>query len=253
MKIKRVIGVITVFDNIAVQSFGYDRYLPLGDPSVLAENLDRWGADEILMVDVDATKKKSGPNLELLDNLKSINLSTPLIYGGGIRNKKDAISVIQNGADRILVETLADTNPSEVLEIAEQTGKQAIIRGICIKQKNNTRHKYNYISRNMTKIVDNLDEVMNEESCSELMIADVENEGEEGMFNSELIQGLNKRDNVIVYGGVGVGQRAKELLTNDTVCAIAIGNQLNYTEESIYNLKTQFSEERIRKTISGVG
>jgi len=50
---KRLIGVITVIDNMAVQSFGYNRYLPLGDPGILAENLDRWRADEILVSCID--------------------------------------------------------------------------------------------------------------------------------------------------------------------------------------------------------
>ena len=52
---KRLIGVITVKNNIAVQSFGYKNYLPIGDPRVLAENLDRWGADEIHVNCIDRT------------------------------------------------------------------------------------------------------------------------------------------------------------------------------------------------------
>ena len=43
---KRLIGVVIVKDGWAVQSFGYRRWLPLGRPEVLVENLDRWGADE---------------------------------------------------------------------------------------------------------------------------------------------------------------------------------------------------------------
>ena len=46
---KRIIGSITVLNGWAVQSIGYSQYLPLGRPSVIAENLDRWGADEILI------------------------------------------------------------------------------------------------------------------------------------------------------------------------------------------------------------
>ena len=40
---KRLIGIITVKDNIAVQSFGYRKYLPLEKPEILAKNLDIWG------------------------------------------------------------------------------------------------------------------------------------------------------------------------------------------------------------------
>ena len=56
---KRLVGVITVKDGWAVQSFGYERYLPLGRPEVIAENLDRWGADEILLQCIDRSTTSS--------------------------------------------------------------------------------------------------------------------------------------------------------------------------------------------------
>ena len=46
---KRLIGIVTVRQGWAVQSFCYNRYLPLGRPEFIVENLDRWGADEILI------------------------------------------------------------------------------------------------------------------------------------------------------------------------------------------------------------
>ena len=54
---KRLIGVITVLDGWAVQSFGYKKYLPLGKPKILAKNLDNWGADEILIQSINRTRK----------------------------------------------------------------------------------------------------------------------------------------------------------------------------------------------------
>ena len=50
---KRLIGVITVKDNKAVQSISYKNYLPIGSPKLVAENLDRWGADEIICLSID--------------------------------------------------------------------------------------------------------------------------------------------------------------------------------------------------------
>ena len=54
---KRLIGVVTVKDGMAVQSFGYKKYLPLGNPKILIKNLNRWGADEILINVIDDPKK----------------------------------------------------------------------------------------------------------------------------------------------------------------------------------------------------
>lgn len=50
---KRLVGVITVRRGWAVQSFGYRRWLPLGKAEVLAQNLDRWGVDEIFVQAID--------------------------------------------------------------------------------------------------------------------------------------------------------------------------------------------------------
>ena len=96
---KRLIGVVIVKDGWAVQSFGYRRWLPLGRPEVLVENLDRWGADEILLQCVDRGDR--GPDIALLERLCKRGLSTPLIYQGGVRSVADGVAVIQTGAERL--------------------------------------------------------------------------------------------------------------------------------------------------------
>ncbi len=55
---KRLIGVVTVREGWAVQSFCYNRYLPLGRPEAIVENLDRWGADEILIHCIDRSSTR---------------------------------------------------------------------------------------------------------------------------------------------------------------------------------------------------
>ena len=83
---KRLIGVITVKQGWAVQSFGYRRHLPMGRPEVVAENLDRWGVDEILLQCIDRSRHGLGPDLALLERISRKGLATPLIYQGGIRS-----------------------------------------------------------------------------------------------------------------------------------------------------------------------
>ena len=59
--LKRLIGIITVLNGWAVQSFGYKKYLPIGRPHIIAENLDRWGADEIIILSIDRSRHSLGP------------------------------------------------------------------------------------------------------------------------------------------------------------------------------------------------
>ena len=70
---KRVIGVVTVKAGWAVQSFGYHRYLPLGRPEYLVGNLDRWGADEIVVQVIDRSKNQLGPDFDLIEKKFIIN------------------------------------------------------------------------------------------------------------------------------------------------------------------------------------
>ena len=101
MNRKRLIGVVTVKDGWAVQSFGYRRHLPLGRPEILVENLDRWGADEILVQCIDRSARCLGPDFALLERISRLDLATPLIYAGGIRHMDDARRVINSASDRM--------------------------------------------------------------------------------------------------------------------------------------------------------
>ena len=116
---KRLIGLITIKNDLAVQSFSYNNYLPLGKPECLIENLDRWGADEILIQVIDRTKKDIGPDFELLKRIGQLKITTPLIYCGGIRNHLDAINIIKHGADRIIVDSLIRKNQKEIPKISK--------------------------------------------------------------------------------------------------------------------------------------
>ena len=98
---KRISASIIVRDGIAVQSFGFNKYLPIGDPLICAKNYDRWGADEILVTDISATLNNSGPDFDLISRIGNSNISTPLIYCGGIRSSSHASRILGFGFERI--------------------------------------------------------------------------------------------------------------------------------------------------------
>ena len=66
--LKRLVGVITIHNDWAVQSIGYQQYLPLGRPEI-TENYDRWQLDEIMIIDIDRSKRGLGPNFEIVKKI----------------------------------------------------------------------------------------------------------------------------------------------------------------------------------------
>ena len=71
---KRLIGAVIVKENLAIQSIGYKKYLPLGKPEIIVKNLDRWKADEILISVIDRSKSNLEPNYKVLEKIKNINI-----------------------------------------------------------------------------------------------------------------------------------------------------------------------------------
>ena len=186
--LKRLIGIITVKDGWAVQSFSYSRYLPLGRPEVVAENYDRWQIDEILVVDIDRSRLGRGPNLEMLRRITNKRLSTPLCYMGGIRDPQDALAVTRAGADRVAMDALFRSEPEKCQRIADAVGRQAVIRALpIVKKAQETWFEYDHITgRNLGPI--DYETIENQKnSISELMVTDVAAEGNLDSFNHEIV------------------------------------------------------------------
>ncbi len=246
---KRLIGLITVKDGFAVQSFSYNNYLPIGRPECLVENLDRWGADEILIQVIDRSEKKLGPDFELLKKIGKLRISTPIIYCGGIRNHIDAVEVIKQGSDRIIVDYLIRNNQKEVYKIAKFIGSQAIIGALPVFIKDKRLFLFNYDSGLNQQIdIDYIKSISDQNLVSEILIINKEKEGFRKSFNIDLINLFPKvESSIIAFGGISEINQIKSILSIKRVSAVAIGNFLNYKEHSIQFIKESLNVENIRK------
>ena len=245
---KRIIGVITVFEKIAVQSFGYTKRLPLGDVAHLAENLDRWAVDEILVQSIDRSKHNLGPNFKLIEQLGNIGLRTPLIYGGGIRNSDDAVKVISKGADRIVCDHLFRNNPKEILKISKQLGRQCVIGSLPVRAFNEKLFTYDYITRKEKPLTPSVLNLIQDQTISELLLIDYLNEGFSGQFDKKILSYVDElKTDLILFGGIGGSDQVIDLVSNNNVSAVAIGNHLNYREDGVHLIKKSLPSQMFRR------
>lgn len=244
---KRLIGTVIVKDGWAVQSFGYGKYLPLGKPECLVENLDRWGADEILVQVIDQSVAGAGPSYKLLEKLAHLGLGTPLIYGGGIRTVEDGIQVIQSGADRITLDALLHDDLSVVKEIAERLGAQAIVASIPMAVGHQGAEWFDYRSRAVSSVTGALTELIEQGFVSEVLLTDWQHEGKPLGFDRTLIDLFPyKKVPLIAFGGISNPEQMKDLLDYQNVAAIAIGNFLSYREHCIQQFKELLASNALR-------
>ena len=243
---KRLIGVVTVKNGWAVQSFGYRRYLPLGRPECLVENLDRWGADEILIQVIDRSSPSRGPDFDLLDRLARLGLGTPLIYGGGIHSVVDGVQVIQRGADRITLDAVLHDHPDVVLELAARLGAQALIAALPMSVERVGSTIFEYRARTSMPVSPVLVAAMRE-TVSEVLVIDWKHEGMPAGFDDALVDRFPYPDvALIAFGGISQVEQIKGLLSRPNVAAVAVGNFLSYREHAIQQFRHALSSAALR-------
>ncbi len=247
---KRLVGVVTVRNGWAVQSFGYRRYLPLGRPECLVENLDRWGVDEILVQVIDRTASDLGPDYGLLERLGRLGLGTPLIYGGGIRTIEHGIQAVQLGADRITVDALLHDGAFVVRELANSLGAHAIVASLPSTMVANQVQRFNYQTKTSQPLASDVLGLIMGGAISEVMLTDCENEGTPRGFNTDLIDSFpDQAVPLIVFGGISDAVQVKNLLDRQNVVAAAIGNFLSYREHAIQKYKELLTSTMLRSAI----
>jgi cyclase len=235
---KRLIGVVTVKNGWAVQSFGYCRYLPLGKPECLVENFDRWGADEILVQVIDRSAAGWGPDFELLERLGALGLATPLIYSGGIRSVADGVKLVQFGADRIVVDALLHEDLSPVRRLSERLGAQALIASLPLSWQGDGLAWFDYRLRTSSPISDDVLGLIQSGVISEALISDWQREGMPGGFEQKLVEHFPLENvPIIAFGGISEQEQMRTLMQSTRVAAVAVGNFLSYREHAIQKYK----------------
>ena len=235
---KRLFGVVTVRQGWAVQSMGYQRYLPLGKPEILLENLDRWGADEILIQCIDRSAAGAGPDFDLLKRVGALGLSTPLIYGGGIRHAGDAVQVVKMGADRVSLDTMLWDAPERLETLSRQLGTQALIAHMPVRVQNRGLIWRNYRSGNEVLLNESVLTKLHLGWVSEVMLTDWLHEGVPRAFDSSIPEHFPEPDKpLLVFGGLSEPAQFQDVLSRSNVLAAGVGNFLSYKEHAIQQIK----------------
>jgi cyclase len=227
---RRVIGVIAVHSGRVVKSYGYRARRPAGSITTALTNLDRWGADEIVLIDIS---RRPGVDPLVVKAIDRTALSTPLTYGGGLRGLHDVREVLNAGADRVLVESLLWEDPSEVERIAAVIGGQAVVASLPVAGSTDGRlhawsppHAPSARPDALTDWVRRIGDT----PCEEVLVTDVDAEGSAGGFSSALAEELGPQlaaaDRPVIWFGGLDAPAASVVLERPDTTGVAIGNPL---------------------------
>ena len=122
----RVVVCLDVKDGRVVKGTRFEGLRDVGDPVELARRYEAEGADEIVYLDISASREGRGTLLDLVRRTAEV-LFVPLTVGGGVRAAADIGPLLRAGADKISVNTAAGTEPRLLTEGADRFGRQGIV------------------------------------------------------------------------------------------------------------------------------
>ena len=129
----RIIPCLDTDGERVVKGVNFVSLRDAGDPVALAARYNAEGADELVVLDIAASRDRRPTFLETIRRVAA-ELSIPLTAGGGIRTLEDGRAVVRAGADKITVNTAAVERPELISELSREFGAQAIVLAIDAKR-----------------------------------------------------------------------------------------------------------------------
>ena len=129
---RRIIPCLDTDGARVVKGVNFAGLRDAGDPAALAARYNAEGADELVVLDIAASRDRRPTFLETIRRVAA-ELAVPLTAGGGIGSLDDARAVIRAGADKITVNTAAVTRPELITELSQEFGAQAVVLAIDAK------------------------------------------------------------------------------------------------------------------------
>ncbi|HEX2763424.1 MAG TPA: AglZ/HisF2 family acetamidino modification protein [Allosphingosinicella sp.] len=129
----RIIPCLLLSDGglVKTRKFANPKYV--GDPINAVRIFNEKEVDELMVLDIDASKERRGPDFAMAEQLAD-ECFMPLCYGGGIRTAADARTLFSLGVEKVCIQSALAGNPGLVREIAERAGEQAVVVSIDVKK-----------------------------------------------------------------------------------------------------------------------
>lgn len=206
MRRTRVIPVLLIHNGGVVKTTRFKDPVYIGDPINAIRIFNDLEVDEIIVIDIDATKYNREPDYTMIQDLAS-EAFMPFAYGGGIKTVEAARKILRSGIEKIVVNQVVQDNPGLVRECKEKFGSQSVIVSIDYKKKLISGNlQYDYIS-DKTKSVNVIDAAISAEKlgAGEVFLNSVDRDGMMNGLDIETVKLVSGSINVplIICGGAG--------------------------------------------------
>ena len=233
MLTKRIIPCLDIKDGRTVKGINFENIRDAGDPVELGALYAAQAADEVVFLDITATVEKRKTLSELVNKIAH-QINIPFTVGGGISSVEDVQVLLQNGADKISINTSAFKNPQLIHDLAKQFGSQCVVLAIDTKKEADGEW-YVYLNggrtKTGTKCFDWAKQAV-ELGAGEILLTSMNNDGTKQGFALDITQLLSENLSVpvIASGGGGTMEHFKDVFINATADAALAASIFHFKE-----------------------
>lgn len=248
MLAKRIIPCLDIKNGRTVKGINFENIRDAGDPVELAMYYSKQGADELVFLDITATIENRKTLVDLVKKIAA-NINIPFTVGGGITSVENAYELLQNGADKISVNSAAFKNPDLIASLSNEFGNQCVVVAIDTKKEtdgkwyvylNGGRLKTDMLAFDWAKQAIAL-------GAGEILLTSMNNDGTKNGFANDITSlfSANFSVPIIASGGAGTMQHFADVFLNASADAALAASVFHFEEIKIPELKLFLSQQNI--------
>jgi len=232
----RIGASILLINEYCYQSYGWNKFRPLGKLQNVIDSLEEYQSDEIAIIrpirENDSLKKFKND----IDTIAKLNCMTPLSFGGGLRTKENIEMLHNLPIERLIFSSPFIEENYETIEYAIKLyGRQAIQ---CLLPFKFTKKSLEIFSSSQNSYISytniNFDKI--DKFANEIILFDTINEGIKNTFDNKVFDILNINSNKLIISG-GIGKDTINYAKKKNIASVIIENRVLHNEYSIKEYK----------------
>ncbi len=247
MLTKRIIPCLDIKNGRTVKGVNFVDLRDAGDPVELADIYSRAGADELVFLDISATEERRKTLADLVLRVAE-KVNIPFTVGGGISSVEDVDILLQNGADKVSVNSSAVKNPQLINDLAAKFGSQCITVAIDAKQIDG-EWKVHLVGGKVPTELNLFDwaKEVEQRGAGEILFTSMDHDGTKDGFANEALAKLSTALTIpiIASGGAGNVKHFIDTFIDGKADAALAASVFHFKEIEIEDLKTELRNNRI--------
>lgn len=212
---------------VKTKKFNVDKAKYLGDPINAVRIFNEKKADELIFLDILASKENREPDYIYIQKIAD-ECFMPFAYGGGIKSFEIAKKVFDSGAEKIVLNTSSLENPNLISQIANVYGKQSVVVAIDVKKNFFGKKKiYMHATKSFAKMdLENYVKLIQDKGAGEIFVNSVDNDGVMEGYDFELLSRIAQISSipVVACGGAANLKDLSKTVYCSGVSAVSAGS-----------------------------